>query len=135
MTIVFDPKQKRSTHVESGLSVQWVHDEPPLEFRKHFKLIIDDKEIPFESSYDYGEGKIDDKYPNASILEKGCMISELKEINYNSFNIKCDFDKEIFIETWGNLVSQGMGVSRVSTYYTEINGAGPASKKTWSCEG
>lgn len=135
MTIVFDPKQKRSTHVESGLSVQWVRDEPPMECRKHFKLIIDDREVPFEASYDYGESKIEKKYPNASILEKGRLISELREINYSSININCDFDKMIFLETWRDLVSQGMGVSRVSTYYTEINDAVPASKKTWSCEG
>jgi hypothetical protein len=37
MTIVFDPERRRSTHLESGLAVQWVRDESPMERRTHFK--------------------------------------------------------------------------------------------------
>ncbi|WP_257193056.1 MULTISPECIES: hypothetical protein [unclassified Bradyrhizobium] len=57
MTIRFDPDQRRSTHVESGLAVQWVRDEPPMERSTHFNLIVDGIEVPFVASYDYGEDK------------------------------------------------------------------------------
>lgn len=50
MTIRFDPDRRRSTHVESGLAVQWVRDEPPVDRSTHFKLIVG-------AVYDCGEHK------------------------------------------------------------------------------
>jgi len=68
MTIKFDPERRRSTHVESGLAVQWVRDEPPMERSTHFKLIVDGIEVPFVGSYDYGEDKIKKKIPTLAPL-------------------------------------------------------------------
>ena len=135
MTIKFDPERRRSTHVESGLAVQWVRDEPPMERSTHFKLIVDGIEVPFVGSYDYGEHKIKKKNPDVSALELDRLSTALWEKNYRAVNINVDFDKEIFVEVWRNLVSQGHGSYRISTYYAEIRGAGPNNKKEWGCKG
>ena len=69
MTIEYDSERKRSTDLESGLAVEWVRDEPPLERRTHFKLIVDGKGTPFESSYDFGDRNIEKEYMNVSAME------------------------------------------------------------------
>jgi hypothetical protein len=135
MTIVFDPERRRSTHVESSLAVQWVRDEPPMERRTHFKLIVDGNEVPFEGSYDYGDSKIKERFPDADALERDRLVTALGEKNFKAVNIGCEFDKEIFLETRRNLVSQGLKSFRVSTYYIEVNRADPASERVWRCEG
>jgi hypothetical protein len=135
MTIVFDPTRKRSTHVESGLAVQWVRDEPPMERRTHFKLIVGGAEVPFEASYDFGRNKIKEKYPDADVFEIDRLTTALREMNYTAVNIRAQFDKEVFVKVWQNLVQQGPSVYRVSTYYTEFAGLDPSSRKDWSCEG
>ena len=135
MTIIFDPVRRRSTHVESGLAVQWVRDEPPMERCTLFKLIVDGAEVPFEASYDYGDRKIQQQYPDADAIELYKRLSELREKNYRALNIRVRFDKEIFLQVWQNLVQQGLSVYRVSTYYTEYFGHGPGSHNEWSCEG
>jgi hypothetical protein len=135
MTIVFDPTRRRSTHVESGLAVQWVRDEPPMERRTHFKLIVGGAEVPFEASYDFGDNKIKQQYPDADFLEISQRLNDLHEKNYSAVNIRAHFDKEVFVKVWQNLVQQGLSVYRVSTHYTEFTGHGPSSRKDWSCEG
>ena len=94
MTIVFDPERRRSTHVESSLAVQWVRDEPPMERRTHFKLIVDGNEVPFEGSYDYGDSKIKERFPDADALERDRLVTALGEKNFKAVNIGCEFDKE-----------------------------------------
>jgi hypothetical protein len=135
MTIIFDPERRRSTHLESGLAVQWVRDEPPMERRTHFKLIAGGAEVPFEASYDYGQDKIKKQYPDADALEIGERTSNLRELNYRAVNITGRFDPEDFVQVWRDLVSQGHRVYRVSTYYTELAGNNPGNSKEWSCEG
>jgi hypothetical protein len=135
MTIIFDPERRRSTHVESGLAVQWVRDEPPMERATRFKLIVDRIEVPFEASYNYGDDKIRRQYPDADFLEVHRRASELWEKNYRAVNIRAFFEKDLFLKVWQHLVSQGLTVYRVSTYYTEFTGYDPGSRKEWSCEG
>jgi hypothetical protein len=135
MTIVFDPARRRSTHVESGLAVQWVREEPPLERRDHFKLIVAGTEVPFEASYDYGEDKINKQYPSADTLERGRLVMALREINYRAVNIKGTFDKGVFVAIWQDLVQQGLDVYRASTSYTEFAGSNPSGGNTWECRG
>jgi hypothetical protein len=135
MTIVFDPERRRSTHVESSLAVQWERDEPPMERRTHFKLIVGGAEVPFEASYNFGEDKIKQRYPDADILEIGRHVSDLLELNYRAVNIKTHFDKEVFVKVWQHLVQQGVSPYRVSTYYTEFAGPDPSRRKEWRCEG
>jgi hypothetical protein len=88
MTIVFDPERRRSTHLESGLAVQWVRDEPPMERHTHFKLIVDRIEVPFEASYDFGRDKIKEKYPDADVFEVDRLATALRELNYSAVNIR-----------------------------------------------
>ncbi|WP_213288462.1 hypothetical protein [Bradyrhizobium sp. sGM-13] len=135
MTIILDPERRRSTHVESGLAVQWVRDEPPMERRTHFKLIVGGADVPFEASYDFGYYKIKQQYPDADAVELYRRCSELCEMNYRAVNIRTHFDKEVFVQVWQNLVQQGVSPYRVSTYYTELAGPDPSTRKEWKCEG
>ena len=135
MTIIFDPERRRSTDVESGLAVQWVRDEPPMERSTHFKLIFGGAEVPFEASYDFGEDKIKQQYPEADFLEISQRLNDLNEKNYRAGNIRAQFDKEVFVKVWQNLVQQGRSVYRVSTFYTEFVGLDPSSRKEWNCKG
>lgn len=135
MTIVFDPDRRRSTDVETGLAVQWVRDEPPMERSTRFKLIVDGIEVQFDASYDYGEDKIKKMYPDADFLEVHRRTSDLREKNYSAVNIRAYYDKELLVRVWQHLVQQGLGVYRVSTHYTEFTGYDPGSRKAWKCEG
>ena len=135
MTIIHDPERRRSTHLESGLAVQWVRNEPPMERQTHFKLIVDGIETPFVATYDYGEGKLKAQYPNMSALEFNERMGALQEKNFHAIDIKRDFDRDVFLRVWQDLVAQGLGGIRVSTYYTEVGGPDPKHQRTWSCEG
>ena len=135
MTIVYDPERRRSTHLESGLSVQWVRDEPPMERTTRFKLMVDGIEVQFDASYDFGEDKIGQTHPDADAVEMYRHISALQEINYRAVNIRAHYDKDLFLKVWQHLLQQGRGMRRVSTYYTEFTGYDPASRQAWKCEG
>ena len=135
MTIIFDPARRRSTHLESGLAVQWVRDEPPMERSTRFKLIANGVEVQFDGSYDYGEHKIEKLYPDADVLEIYRRTSDLQEINHTAVHIRARFDEELFVKVWQHLVQQGHDVYRVSTYYVEFAGCDPNSRKEWKCEG
>jgi len=135
MTIKFDPDKRRSKHVESGLAVQWVRDEPPMERSTHFKLIVGRSEVPFTASYDYGEDKIRKAHPDIGHPELDRLTTALWEINYRAVNIKAKFDKQIFVEVWRDLVSQGHSRYRISTTYTEIRSPNPDDKIKWECQG
>ena len=114
MAIIFDSERRRSTHVESGLAVQWVRDDPPMERSKRYKLIVDGAEIPFDASYDYGEEKVKQQYPDADLFELNRRMNALQEINYHASNIPGRFDPQVFVQVWRDLVSQGLSAFRIS---------------------
>ena len=43
---------------ESGMGVEWVRDEPPMERHVHFRLLIKGSEVPFSASYEFGSDRI-----------------------------------------------------------------------------
>ena len=135
MTIRFDTDLRRSTHVESGLAVQWVRDEPPMERSTHFKLIVGGIEVPFTASCDYGEDKIKKANPDIGAIELDRLSTALWEKNYRAVNIEANFDKQVFVEVWRDLVSQGHSSYRISTYYTEIRTPHAGEKNEWECQG
>ncbi|MDD1535427.1 MULTISPECIES: hypothetical protein [unclassified Bradyrhizobium] len=135
MTITFDPIQQRSTHVESGLAVQWVRNEPPMECRTHFKLIVEGSEIPFEGTFDNGWSKIQKEFPDADAVELHRKVSALHQLDYSASNIRASFDPDLFVEVWQDLVAQRLPGYRISTHYVEFRGGDPSNKKEWSCEG
>jgi hypothetical protein len=84
MTIIYDPALRHSTHLESGLAVQWVRDEPPMERSTRFKLIANGSEVEFDGTNDYGEHKIRKLYPDADFTEVHRRATDLREINYSA---------------------------------------------------
>ncbi|WP_315719354.1 MULTISPECIES: hypothetical protein [unclassified Bradyrhizobium] len=135
MTIRFDPDLRRSTHVESGLAVQWVRDAPPMERSTHFKLLVGGVEVPFTASYDYGEDKIKKANPDIGAIELDRLSTALWEKNYRAIDIEANFDKQIFVEVWQDLVLQGHSSYRISTYYTAIRTPHATEKNEWKCQG
>jgi hypothetical protein len=137
MTIIYDPALRRSTHLESGLAVQWVRDEPPMERSTRFKLIANGSEVQFDGTNDYGEYKIQKLYPDADFMEVHRRASDLKEINYSAVCVRGRFDEELFVKVWQHLLQQehGHGVYRVSARYTVFTGDDPESGTEWKCEG
>lgn len=133
MTIEYDPTLKRSTHLESGLAVQWLRDDPPMERRSFFVLVVDGKEVPFEASYEFGHKKIEAAHPELSFIEQAKLAMALSEKNYHASSIKVAFDRTVFVEVWRDLVSQGYSTTRVSTYYVENPGTNEC--KEWSSQG
>ncbi|WP_334151464.1 hypothetical protein [Hyphomicrobium sp.] len=134
MKLEFDPVRKRAIDLDSGLAVQWVRDEPPMERQTHFKIICAGTSIPFAASYDHGDKKISDDR-SLTPGERFMRRSALKESNYYAQNIGGVFDRAVFVCVWRHLVSQGLTGFRVSTYYTEFHGSAVHNAKTWSCEG
>lgn len=135
MLIEFDSKFRRSTHVETGLAVQWVRDEPPMERQSHFKVIAGGREFPFIASYDYGEAKLKAQYPNMTALEFNERQGELLEKNFKASNIRANFDRDIFVSVWQNLVSQALTGFKVSVFYTDSAVLSASGSKFWICDG
>jgi hypothetical protein len=135
MTITFDPIQQRSTNVESGVAVQWLRNEPPMERQTHFKLIVEGSETPFAGTYDNGWSKLQQKYPEADAVELHRKVSALRHLDYSASNIKARFDADVFVRVWQDLMAKRLPGYRISTHYVEFRGGDPANKKEWSCEG
>ncbi len=114
MTIEYDSESKSSTHLESGLTVKWLRDDPPMERRSFFALIADGAEIPFEAYYDFGNDA-----PQTLPTERKTRFRDVSEKNFKTSNIAGRFDRQIFVNVWQNLVSQGFSSIQVSACYTE----------------
>lgn len=135
MSIIFNEKARRSTHVESGLAVQLVREEPPTERQTHFKIIANGREYPFVAYRDFGEAKLKENYPNMDPLEFNRRIADIFEQNFEASDISGDFDRDIFVHVWHKLVSTGMNGFRVTVRYTESARFCPSAGRTWNCEG
>lgn len=81
------------------------------------------------------EEKIKKTNPGIGALELDRLSTALWEKNYRAVNIKANFDKQIFVEVWRDLVSQGHSSYRISTYYTEIRTSNPNDENEWECQG
>jgi hypothetical protein len=118
MNIHFDPIEKRAIDRESGLVVEWVRDEPPMERRAHFTIICAGTSIPFAASFDHGDRKISDDR-SLTPGERFMRTSALKEKNYYAQNIIGEFDRAVFVELWHRIVSYGLDGFHVSVSYKE----------------
>lgn len=135
MTINFDPTRKRATDMNSGLAVEWVRDEPPMERQTHFKIMVGGRSLPFTASYDHGDKKIREGHANLTPGERFLLTTALKEKNYYAQNIVGEFDRTIFVELWQRVVSHGLDGIRVAAHYSEFRRADGSDTKEWCCEG
>jgi hypothetical protein len=124
MTIVYDAEAKRATHVESGLSVQFLRwGRTVREQDVYFAVTWKGRTTEFEATYSSGWGKIMKKYPNLSREERRKKVDELNEMEYKTQDIGIDVTSalsdyrdfgDIFVRTWWNAIVN-IGDSTAST--------------------
>lgn len=84
MTIEYDPETKTSMHRETGLSVQFIRRTPLIgENTDKFLLTLDGRPHGFTCTYNSGEPKLRELYPDLDLAERTKLRRELSEHNFN----------------------------------------------------
>lgn len=122
---------KRIYDVVTGLGVEWVRDEPPMERHSHFRLLIGESAIPFSASYEFGIDRAKRENPEMSIDEVLSLMSSDRVIIFKAQNIAADFDRDNFLQIWRELLSRDRPNSTVGVIYWETNKA-DGSRREWS---
>ena len=78
----YDPDTHRAIHVPTGMAVQWLRDDPPMERRAFFKLDYNGKDTPFAASYDYADAEKRLAFPGLSESERWHATRHWKKINF-----------------------------------------------------
>lgn len=131
MTVEIDQGHRRAVHLESGLAVEWVRDEPAQERKSHFRLVVDGREMPFEAVCDFGERAILETDPGLSPEDLSARLLQTLRKNYCAQNIAGAFDRQVFVTVWHGLVSARTGGFKVSVAYSEWTGADMSECRTW----
>ena len=110
---------------ESGLGVEWVRDEPPMERRTHFRLWIKGREVPFSAWYEFGSDRL-----HRRLRAEGVSVAEIIKMTpsedtmfYEAQNINAVFDRDKFLELWQRVLSKRHSYS-VGVRYLEGNPPG-----------
>lgn len=83
MTILYDAEKKRATDTVTGMAVEFVRRDYPMERGEFFKLIWQGRDYPFRVSYGYGEQRIFRQFPDLDIVEQSRLISKLNLMTYS----------------------------------------------------
>ena len=95
-----DPSKTRVFDEESGLGVQWMRDEPPMERATHFRLIFPGGERDFIGYYEYETGLLMRARPDLSFSEAMRLSADDRHVEYRAYNIRREFDRQRFVELW-----------------------------------
>lgn len=131
MTVAIGPEHRRAVHQESGLTVDWVRDEPAPERKSHFRLSVDGRGIPFEAVHDFGERALLAAEQDLSPAELSARLLQDLRKDYHAHNIAGAFDRQIFVTVWHALVSARAGDFKVSVACSEWSGADTGERRTW----
>ena len=118
---------------ESGLGVQWVRDERPMERYSHFLLLIGERAVPFGASFSFGVDFAKRENPKISVSELFDLMRSDHVMVYKAQQIDAEFDREKFVGVWQRLVSRGMSHLQVGVVYSEWNEVDRSWRK-WSKE-
>lgn len=113
-----------------GLGVEWVRDEPPMESRSHFRLLVGDREVPFSATYEFGIDRAKRENPNMSFDELLSSMSSDRVIVFTARDIDADFDPDNFLQIWHKLLSRDRPNTSVGVIYSETKKAG-GSRLEW----
>ena len=113
---------------ESGLGVQWVRDEPPMERVRHFRLLLPDGERDFIGYYEYSTGLLMRQTPGLSVSEVIRLTENDWRVEYRAYNIRAEFDREKFVELWARLLANRHPGLRAEVIYGEFT-------ELWSVDG
>jgi hypothetical protein len=101
MTIVYDAEAKRATHVESGLSVRFLHYGPYLkEPDAYFEARYGQHVFRFKAACIGPGQKIKERYPDLPPGDEVLLALEMRERDYKYQGTDGD-DLSIFINTIG----------------------------------
>lgn len=127
-----DPADKiRAYDEESGLGVEWVRDEPPLERATHFRLMLPDGSREFIASYEFSTGLIMRERPELSISEVTRLAASNRRVEFQASNIGGDFDRNKFVEVWHRLLVARNPELAVHVIYSEFRPGISASHAEW----
>jgi hypothetical protein len=83
MTIAFDPDGNRSTDTTSGMAVEYVRDDYPLELGEFWKLLWKGDAYDFRVSWSDGFGQIREEHPDLSIEARSRLTTALNLKEYS----------------------------------------------------
>ena len=89
---------------ESGLGVEWVRDEPPMERATHFRLVLRGGSRDFVASYEFSIGLLMRERPELSPSEAMRLARSNRRVEFQAFNIDGDFDRDKFVAIWHRLL-------------------------------
>ena len=110
-SFVFDSTERRVTDTDSGLSVRWLSDDPPLERRRYFELVYAGSAVRFEASYNHDDAAKRAAFPHLNAMELFRATRDWpQKMNYRAietalFQIE-GLDCQRFVEVWQHLLSE-----------------------------
>jgi hypothetical protein len=128
MTIVYDAEAKRATHVESGLSVRFLHYGPyPKEPDAYFEAKFGQHVLRFRAACIGSYQKIADKNPTMSPGAVALLAFEMGEQDYKYQSAEGDGldsfigivgkeNVEIFLETWALSAKNATKVNKTTVF-------------------
>lgn len=116
---------------DSGLGVEWVRSDPPMERQIHLQLLIGDRQIPFIAYYEYGIDRLMRENPRLSSADVLKLSSSSHSIIYTAFNIDAEFDRDQFVQIWHRLMTSKHPSFAVGVIYSEKDQSSPSNLK-WS---
>lgn len=131
MTIEYNASLRRSTHLESGLAVQWLRDDTPMERRSFFAPLVNGFEIPFERFYSFDGPQLESAEHEIENRRIGSRFRPVSQKVFRVSNISGDFDRQIFLYVWKTFVSQALGSITAGTIHEEFSTALPSEVKEW----
>lgn len=126
MGIFYDEQRKRAIDLETGVAVELERFGLPKERDVHFRLLINNEDIPFEGSYDFGDSKIRSIDPDMDPVTWFEKQLELNEQNFffSDFAPGVDFllkkysnFPELFVSLVHYVVSHNTNGRRNFVYY------------------
>ena len=128
-----EPKPSRIFDEESGMAVEWLWDEPPMERATHFRLELPTGEAQeFIASYEYEIGLLMRRRPELSVQEATQQASSDPRVEYRAFNIGLEFDQGRFVELWHRLLVLRFPGSKVRVIYSEFELPNSRQGSEWS---
>jgi len=73
---------------ESGLGVEWVRDEPPMERQVHFRLLLPNGSHAFTASYEFAIGLLMRERPELNAREASSLAGSDPPVEYRAFNVR-----------------------------------------------
>jgi hypothetical protein len=111
MTIVVDPDKDRATDATSGMAVEFIREDYPLERGEFWDLLWKGQVYHFRVSWGDGFAKIEKEHPDLSIFEQSKLQTalNLKEYRISMINTA---DSHEFLENIDIFVSLFAAVAR-----------------------